>query len=191
MSELSEHEIRASQRDFVRALKRLGRASEGAGRESARIQCQSGSLHVQVAGLGFSIAARGSWPAPVNVDIAFIRTLQRLPAEPETVVLQVEGSELHLRTPAIQASFPCAWVEDASPMIPFPLSTNTLDALALARTHSLEQIDASGLGALVREALQKREEAIERAFRHLSAFRVSREDLALLVERKLTQEGPG
>lgn len=183
-------DVRLQQGDFARNFKRLARAIRSTRRDACSLAFIDGRLVVSVAGTSVSAQATGSASEVLTIDRASLQALAKIPEFPGTLTLRSDDRFVHVETESFSSSFQLIRAGAALDPVVLPLSASLLQILGAGETQPADSLRAAGLEGEVREARRRRDEAIERAFRHLVAFGVSREELENLVAaqvRKSTQ----
>jgi hypothetical protein len=125
-----------------------------------------------------SIPATGEWPGEARVGMPFLRSVS--PALPgrESVTMYVDLGRFHIG----KSSTKCVWQEAGGRVIRLSEEPSPRDALRLLRSHTRDQIEASGLDAVVRTAERDRDEMSLRATQSLRSLGVTSDDVHALVE---------
>lgn len=176
-------DVQVPQRDLVRALKRIARALRGSKRDGCTLGAAGGRLSIASAGVAVSVPYAGDCTESVTVPLAFVEVVGRLPEAEERVHLHKDGASLRAEGPSLAASFACTAVTGATTSVALQLGAPILEVLAVAERHTPEALRAAGLDSEVSSARSRRDEAIERALRHLLPFEVTRDEIANLIQQ--------
>ncbi len=129
-------------------------------------------------GEDISIPATGEWPGEARVAMRFLKSVS--PALPgrESVTMYVDLGRFHVGP----SSTKCVWQETGGRVIRLSEEPSSRDALRLLRSHTREQIEASGLGIVVRDAERDRDVVMARASQSLRSLGVTSDDVHALVD---------
>jgi len=176
-------DVQVPQSDLVRALRRIARALHGSKRDSCTLGPAEGRLSISSAGVAVSVPYAGECTESLTVPLAFIQGLGRLSESEERVHLHKDGPALKAESPSLTVSFEYTAVPRATTSVALQLGAPILQVLAVAERHTPEALRAAGLDTEVSSARSRRDEAIERALRHLLPFEVTRDEIANLIQQ--------
>jgi hypothetical protein len=183
-------DVQVPQGDLVRALKRIARALRGSKRDGCTLGPAGGRLSIASAGVAVSVPYAGDCTESVTVPLAFVKFVGQWPESEERVHLHKDGASLRAESPSLAASFACTAVTDPTTSVALQLGAPILHVLAAAERHTPDSLRAAGLETEVSSARSKRDEAIERALRHLLPFEVTRDEIANLIQQHVQKIKP-
>ena len=155
-------------------LKKLCKAKRG---EEAVLSFDGACLHIECGGMEVAPGASGDWPVQVRIDYHFLKMLAAVPPAEETVIFSVENNTLMSGSLTIPCKVQQAW----SKMIDLPMNATELQILSLAFKHSPEEVQESGYGRVVSNAIEKLNERIAKAAEHLRNYPITQEELREFV----------
>lgn len=163
--------------DALRLLKRMARTRK----HEAVLTFLDGWLCIELGGYTAKARAEGDWPRRLRLPAGVVAQLAiALPAG-DPVHLEVDNGRLRLGSFALS----CTVDETDDELLRLPANADMVDVLALAATHSRDRIASAGLLAVLEEAEQRRERAIEQAARLLQPFGVRSEEVRSIVTAAL------
>lgn len=147
-------------REFVAALKKLGKLVNARDATLAAFGYEDGRLTITVGGATVSVPATGEWTSPIEAPASFLLGLAKLPPTGAgDVSIRQDGGRLHIGNTSVPASVPPENVA----RIDLPLGTPLSGILALPLRYTADEIARSGLAGRLREAEEKRDAQLEKA----------------------------
>lgn len=169
---------------LLKALQVLKKSATPQKDEKALLGFADGMLIINVTGMRASIAAEGEWPGEARVDAAMLLRMSRAVPPGDPVIISIADGTLAINTFHIA----CAW-QDAGWRVPFlPRNPTLLDLLRLPYDAFPQEIEASGLGEAVQNAVKERNKRINQALAILSPLGVTLEDLLSIIENCIVRD---
>ena len=182
MSTDSAYELRVSREALERMAGQLVRASRKAKRATAIFSFDGQALQVAVSGMRLTAPARGTWAQKVRVEAGVIQAIRGLTGQGEEVLICVRESRIHFDD---DVSYSCELLGPPSGNLEIPLTEKPPELLARTSSRPGEEVEGFEVGWATDLAAARRVLAIEKAFRNLVDFGVTRQDLVELVDRRL------
>jgi hypothetical protein len=127
---------------LAQALEALREATSHGTQAESIVTFQDQQVTFSCFGQDISIPATGEWPGEARVGMPFLRsTSPALPGR-ESVTMYVDLGRFHIG----KSSTKCVWQETGGRVIRLSEEPSPRDALRLLRSHTWEQIEASGVG---------------------------------------------
>ena len=145
--------------------------------EEAVLSFDGQCLHIELGGMGVTPAARGDWKGQARVGATFILGLAKAPPAGDVIEFRVEDGDLRIGTTIL----PCKWQPAWSRSIELPENPTDDQILALPLQHEMSEIISSGYENLLKDAEERRDEAVSKALKFIARFGVTHEELENLV----------
>lgn len=165
-----------------RFLKKLAKPSPG---EQAVFSFDGATLYIDVAGMGISAPAQGSWSGQARVNAIWVLCLAKAPPPGDPIILSVADGRIHLQT----SSYACAWQGAWQSLIQLADSPDTATLMAVKLKYTEEQIRESGLEEPVAKATMLYGADVAAAAKLLKMYGVKEADLHTLVVKAIRESG--
>ena len=159
----------------LRAASRVLRAKVG---DEALLSYDGACLHVEFAGGGFTVPARGNWPGQVRIPATWLMVLVKMPPKRDPIVFCREDGRLHLESSSVS----CVEQSNWRAAIQVPVNASSPMLVALSLRYEDEEIAASGLTAQVKDAHDQFKRKLRSAAKALEPYGVTEKVLRPWVE---------
>lgn len=152
--------VQVSRKDLASALRTLARFVKRKQEADAVVSFADGTLQIELPGGAVGVAAQGEWDGEVRVPGRFLLTYAKSLPAADPMPVEVRGDRFRLAG----LSVGCVLQEATGDRIELPLDPSVVDILRMLARYSDEEIERSGLTALVsRVAMQFAEIGVPRA----------------------------
>jgi hypothetical protein len=173
--------VYVGRKDLAIALRTLAKFVKRKQQAEAVVSFADGTLQIELPGGLVGVPADGEWSGEVRVPGSFFVSFAKTLPDVDPLPVQVRGDRFYLAGLSVR----CVTQGAGGERIQLPLDPPVLDVLRVRLQHSEEEIERSGLTALVRTAEEKREQLIMQAHSHLHQLGVTRADLDRFVDECL------
>jgi hypothetical protein len=164
--------------ELLSALQTLAGVVDPKRASEAVLTLANGVLSIELPGASVSVPAEGLWPGSVRVPGQFFLALARVPPKDDPFHLSVRDGRFRIS----KSSTLCLVEETRRGNIDVALDAPLYAIVRVGLAHDDSEIDRSGLGPLVREARERRDNLVEAAAKTLSPLGVSADDLSNFVD---------
>jgi hypothetical protein len=134
-------------------------------------------LVIQIGGARASARANGRWPGEARLPGAFLLGAAKLLPADDPVPIRVEAGHLYIA----RSSVKCVWQRFGAAKIELPIDATLPMLVRIAREHTREAIEASGIAKVVDAAFAEESELIKRAALILAQLGVTEEEVRRLA----------
>ena len=169
--------LAVDRKELAAALRILTRSLKVAKAGEAIIRLVDGDLVIQIGGAKASARASGRWPGEARLPGSFLLAAAKLLPESDPVPIRVEAEHLYIAEHSIQ----CIWQRFGAAKIEIPIDATLPMLLQIAKEHTREAIEASGIAKVVEAAFEEETDLIKRAAAILAHLGVTEEDVRRLA----------
>jgi hypothetical protein len=169
--------LEVDRKQLATALRLLTRHVKLAKAGEAILRFVGGDLVIQIGGARVSARATGRWPGEARLPGSYLLAAAKpLPAS-DPMPIRVEAKQLYID----RISLPCIWQRSGAAKIEIPIDATPQIFRRIAREHTREAIEASGIAKVLDAAFAKEKVLIQRAAAILAQLGVSEEEVRRLV----------
>ncbi len=170
-------QLAIDRKELANALRILTRGLKVAKTGEAIIRFVDGDLVIQVGGARVSARASGRWPGEARLLGSFFVAVAKLLPASDPIPIRVEAEQLHIAGTSIK----CIWQRSGAAKIELPIDATLAMVRQIAKDHTRETIEASGIAKTVDAAFEEENNLIARATAILAHWGVSEEEVRRLV----------
>jgi hypothetical protein len=153
-------------------------------RNRAYLSYVNNELQLEYLGAKTGVPAEGTWQGVLEVDVEFLKNLQRYPLREETLEIVADEDHLHIGS----LSIGCHWVDAPEEILDLSTKTSFMDLLSISLCQTDEIIEKNGLTKTIGEAIERRDKILDRAAKTLKPLEITKRQLVDILEERIRKE---
>ena len=172
--------LEVDRKQLAAALRLLTRNVKIAKAGEAIVRLVGGDLVIQIGGAKVRARAKGRWPGEARLAGSYLLAAAEVLPAGDPIAIRVEANQLHVGRIAL----PCIWQRSGAATIEIPIDATLPILRRIARQHTREAIEASGIAKVLEAAFAEEEDLIKQAVMILGQLGVPAEDVRRLVDAR-------
>jgi hypothetical protein len=152
-------ELAVDRKELADALRILTRNVKVARAGEAIIRFAEGYLVIRIGGAQVRARASGDWPGEARLPGGFLLVTAKLLPASDLVPIRVKEERFYFAGSSVK----CVWQRSGGAVIEIPIGATLPMILRIAREHTREAIEASGIAEVVDAAFKEENDLIGRA----------------------------